>query len=160
MEPDQAINEAHAALADEDLDDAAALKRAVDVLSAANPTWSWVGVYLVVGDNLILGPFAGPDTEHTQIPIGTGICGTAVESGRNMVVGDVKIYDNYLACSPGTQSELVLLIRDDGDIVGEFDIDSDDLEAFSPVDLDSLRPLADLAAPRCRRLAAALSDAG
>jgi GAF domain-containing protein len=157
MEPDQAINEAHAALNDDGLDDEGALRRVVEVLSAAHPTWSWVGVYLLVGDTLVLGPYVGPDTEHTRIPVGTGICGAAVESGRNLVVGNVKASDNYLACSPGTQSELVLLIKDDGDIVGEIDIDSDDLDAFSPADLDSLRPLADVAGIRCRRLAATLS---
>jgi L-methionine (R)-S-oxide reductase len=157
MEPDQAINEAHAALNDEALDDEGALRRVVEVLSAANPTWSWVGVYLLVGDTLVLGPYVGPDTEHTRIPVGTGICGAAIESGRNMVIGNVKESDSYLACSPGTQSELVLLIKDDGDIVAEIDIDSDDLDAFSPADLDSLRPLADVAGIRCRRLAATLS---
>ena len=157
MEPDQAIDEAHAALNDETLDDEAALRRVVELLSAANPTWSWVGIYLLIGDTLVLGPYVGPDTEHTRIPVGTGICGSAVESGRNLAVGNVKVYGNYLACSPGTQSELVLLIKDDGDIVGEIDIDSDDLDAFSPGDMDSLRPLADVAGLRCRRLAATLS---
>lgn len=156
MEPDQAIDNAHAALTNDDLDDETALRRMVEVLSEAHPTWSWVGIYLLAGDTLVLGPFVGPDTEHTRIPVGTGICGAAVETGRNMVVGDVKVFDNYLACSPGTQSEMVVLIRDDGDIVGQIDIDSDDLDAFSPEDLDSLRPLADLAGPRCRRLAATL----
>jgi L-methionine (R)-S-oxide reductase len=157
MDPDQAINEAHAALNDDALDDETALRRVVEALSAAHPNWSWVGVYLRVGDTLVLGPYVGPDTEHTRIPVGTGICGTAVETGRNMVVGDVKLYDNYLACSPGTQSELVLNLKDDGDIVGVIDIDSDDLEAFSPADLDSLRPLADVAGVRCRRMAATLT---
>jgi len=156
MEPDQAINEAHAALSDEGMDDAAALRRVVEVLSESHPMWSWVGVYLLVGDKLILGPYVGPDTEHTEIPVGTGVCGEAVETGRNLVIGNVKQYGNYLACSPSTQSELVLLIKDEGDIVGELDIDSDDLDAFSPEDLDSLRPLADVAGVRCRRLAAAL----
>src|SRR2546423_5489160 len=157
MGSDQAINEAHAALNDDALDDEAALRRVVELLAAAHPTWSWVGVYLLVGDTLILGPYVGPETEHTRIPVGTGICGAAVESGRNMVIGDVKVFDNYLACSPGTQSELVLLIKDDGDIVGEIDIDSDDLDAFSPQDVDSLRPVAEVAGARCRRLAATLS---
>ncbi len=157
MKPEEALNEAHAALADEAIDDAAALKRTVEVLSAAHPTWSWVGVYLLVGDKLILGPFVGPDTEHTEIPVGKGLCGLAVESGRNTVVGDVSVLDNYLACSPDTRSEMVVLIKDDGDIVGEFDIDSDELDGFGPTDLDSLRPLADLAGARCRRLAEALS---
>jgi L-methionine (R)-S-oxide reductase len=157
MEPDQAIDNAHAALTNDDLDDETALRRVVEVLQAAHPTWSWIGVYLLVGDTLVLGPYVGPDTEHTRIPVGTGICGAAVESGRNMVIGDVKVYPDYLACSPGTQSELVLLIKDDGDIVGEIDIDSDELDAFSPQDLDSLRPVGDVAGLRCRRLAATLS---
>jgi L-methionine (R)-S-oxide reductase len=157
MEPDQALNEALAALADDDLGDEEALRRAVDALFASHPTWSWVGVYLLVGDTLVLGPYAGAPTEHTRIPVGTGVCGMAVEQGRNMVVGDVKVLDNYLACSPGTQSEMVILIRDDGDIVGQFDLDSDELAAFKPEDLDALRPLADLAGPRCRRLAGTLA---
>ena len=156
MEPDQALNEAHIALADEAVDDETALRRAVDALFASHPTWSWVGVYVLVGDTLVLGPYAGAPTEHTRIPIGTGVCGMAVEQGRNMVVGDVKVIENYLACSPETRSEMVVLIRDDGDIVGQFDVDSDELDAFAPGDLDSLRPLADLAGPRCRRLAAKL----
>ncbi len=157
MDRDQALNEAQTALANEALDDAAALRQVVEVLSGAYPAWSWVGVYLLVGDKLILGPFVGPDTEHTEIPVGTGVCGQAVESGRNMVIGNVKQYGDYLACSPSTQSEMVLLIKDDGDIVGELDIDSDDLDAFAPEDLDALRPLAALAGPRCRRLVEALS---
>ena len=157
MEPDQAIDNAHAALNNEDLDDETALRTMVEVLSTAHPTWSWVGIYFLVGDTLVLGPYVGPDTEHTRIPVGTGICGTAVETGRNMVIGNVKGYDNYLACSPGTQSELVLLVKDDGDVVAELDIDSDDLDAFNPEDMDSLRPLADAAGLRCRRLAATLS---
>jgi L-methionine (R)-S-oxide reductase len=157
MDRDQALNEAQTVLTDKAVDDAAALHRMVEVLSDAHPAWSWVGVYLLVGDKLILGPFVGPDTEHTEIPVGTGVCGQAAESGRNMVIGDVKQYGEYLACSPNTQSEMVLLIKDDGDIVGELDIDSDDLNAFAPEDLDALRPLAALAGPRCRRLAAALS---
>lgn len=157
MEPDEATDVAHAALNDEALDDETALRRVVEALSAAHPNWGWVGVYVLVGDTLVLGPYVGPDTEHIRIPVGSGICGTAVESGRNMVVGDVKLYGNYLACSAATQSELVLNLRDGGDIVGVLDIDSDDRDAFSPADLDALRPLADVAGLRCRRLAATLS---
>lgn len=158
MDREQALNEAQTVLTDKAVDDAAALRRVVEMLSDAHPAWSWVGVYLLVGDKLVLGPFVGPDTEHTEIPIGAGVCGQAVESGRNMVIGDVKQYrGEYLACSPSTQSEMVLLIKDDGDIAGVLDVDSDDLNAFAPEDLDALRPLAALAGPRCRRLAAQLS---
>jgi GAF domain-containing protein len=158
MDREQALNEAQTVLTDEAVDDAAALRRLVELLSEAHPAWSWVGIYLLVGDKLILGPFVGPDTEHTEIPVGRGVCGQAVESGRNMVIGDVRQYaGEYLACSASTQSEMVLLVRDDGDIVGQFDVDSDELNAFAPEDLDAIRPLANLAGPRCRRLAAELA---
>ena len=66
-------------LADDD-----ALRSVVDGLSAARPRWGWVGIYLLVGDTLVLGPFVGPPTEHTRIPVGRGVCGTAVAEDRNV----------------------------------------------------------------------------
>jgi L-methionine (R)-S-oxide reductase len=156
MGADAAFNQAYAALTDKGLSDEEALRKAVMALAAGHPTWGWVGVYFLSGDTLVLGPFAGPETEHTRIPLGSGVCGTAADQGRNIVVDDVTELDNYLACSPGTRSEMVVLIRDGDDIVGQFDVDSDDLGAFQPDDVDILRPLAELAGPRCRRLADAL----
>src|SRR5581483_8775199 len=117
-----------------DPSDEAALRRVVEILAATHPSWGWVGVYLLVGDTLVLGPFVGPPTEHTRIPVGRGVCGTAVAEDRNVVVEDVRHLDNYLACSVGTRSEIVVLIRDGGDVVGQFDVDSDDLAAFGPAD--------------------------
>jgi GAF domain-containing protein len=156
MEPDDALAEAEAALAG-DLPDDAAIRRVVEALAATHPNWAWVGVYLLAGDTLVLGPFVGPPTEHTRIPVGVGVCGTAVAQGANMTVDDVGELDNYLACSVGTRSELVVLIRDGGDVVGQFDVDSDDLAAFGPADEALLERLAALAGPRCRRLATALA---
>jgi L-methionine (R)-S-oxide reductase len=156
MGSDAALDQAYAALADKALSDEDALRKAVVTLAAGHPTWNWVGIYLLAGDTLVLGPFAGPETEHTRIPLGSGVCGTAADQGRNLVVDDVTKLDNYLACSPGTRSEMVVLIRDGADIVGQFDVDSDDLGAFQPDDVDNLRPLAELAGPRCRRLVDAL----
>jgi L-methionine (R)-S-oxide reductase len=106
---------------------------------------------------LVLGPFVGPPTGHTRIPVGRGVCGTAVAEARNVVVDDVRDLDNYLACSVGTRSEIVVLIRDGGEIVGQFDVDSDDAAAFGPSDEALLERLAVLAGPRCRRLAATLA---
>ena len=139
-----------------DLPDDDALRAVVEVLAAAHPAWGWVGVYLLAGDMLVLGPFVGPPTEHTRIPVGVGVCGTAVAERRNVVVDDVRDLDNYLACSVGTRSEIVVLIRDGDDVVGQFDVDSDDVAAFGPADEALLEHLAALAGPRCRRLAAAL----
>jgi len=157
MEPEDTRAEAEALLTGE-LPDADAVRRVVEVLAAAHPTWGWVGVYLLVGDALVPGPFVGPPTEHTRIPIGIGVCGTAVARNANIVVDDVRRLDNYLACSVGTRSEIVVLIRDGGDVVGQFDVDSDDVGAFGPADEALLEDLAALAGPRCRRLAAALAD--
>lgn len=143
-----------------DLDDEEALRRVVQGLAAAHATWGWVGVYLLAGDTLVLGPYVGPPTEHTRIPVGRGVCGTAVAEDRNVVVEDVRALDNYLACSVGTRSEIVVLIRDGGDVVGQFDVDSDDAGAFGPADEALLERLAARAGPRCRRLAAATFAAG
>jgi GAF domain-containing protein len=148
---------AEAVLLDESLSDDAALRRVVELLAGAHPTWGWVGIYLLVGHTLVLGPFVGPPTDHTRIPVGTGVCGTAVTEDRNIVVDDVRAVDNYLACSIETSSEIVVLIRDAGDVVGQFDVDSDDVAAFGPADEALLERLAALAGPRCRRLAATLA---
>lgn len=162
MEPDDrpgpggGLAEAEALLAG-DLPDGAALQGVVEALAATHPAWGWVGVYLLVGDTLVLGPFVGPPTDHSRIPVGTGVCGTAVAEDRNLVVDDVRSLDNYLACSVGTRSELVVLIRDAGEVVGQFDVDSDDVAAFGAEDEALLAHLAVLAGPRCCRLAAALA---
>ena len=140
-----------------DLGDEEALRRVVEGLAIAHPGWGWVGIYLLVGEMLVLGPSVGPPTEHTRIPVGRGVCGTAVAEDRNIVVTDVRELDNYLACSVGTRSEIVVLIRDGDGVVGQFDIDSDDVGAFGPADEALLARLAVLAGPRCRRLAGGLT---
>ena len=153
----RAATTAAEALLTGDLPDEVALRGVVEALAGAHPAWGWVGVYLLVGDTLVLGPSVGPPTVHRRIPVGAGVCGTAVADDRNVVVDDVTELDNYLACSLGTRSEIVVLIRDQGDVVGQFDVDSDDLAAFGPADETLLGHLAVLAGPRCRRLAAALA---
>jgi len=99
----------------------------------AHPLWDWSGIYLLVGDILVLGPRTAP-VDHSRIGIGEGVCGTAVSEDRNQVVEDVREVENYLACSLHTRSELVVLIRDEGRVVGEFDIDSDTVGAFTHED--------------------------
>jgi GAF domain-containing protein len=157
---DEAAREAEAlaAILAGDATDDVALRRVVEALAELRPAWGWVGVYLLAGDTLVLGPYAGPATEHTRIPVGKGVCGTAVAEDRNVVVEDVTTLDNYLACSVGTRSEIVVLIRDGGELVGQFDVDSDEVGAFGPEDEALLERLARLAGPRCRRLAARLAQ--
>lgn len=82
---------------------------------------------------LELGPYIGAKSEHTRIPVGRGVCGTAVAKNEDQNVPDVHASDNYLACSLETKSELVVLIRDSsGKILGQIDIDSHLPNAFGP----------------------------
>jgi L-methionine (R)-S-oxide reductase len=120
----------------------------------ARPLWDWSGIYLLVGDTLVLGPRTAP-ADHSRIAIGEGVCGTAVSEDRNQVVEDVREVENYLACSIHTRSELVVLIRDSGKIVGEFDIDSDTVGAFGHEDEALLEEIGTLVSGRVASLAAA-----
>ncbi len=104
--------------------------------------YDWVGFYLVENDELVLGPFVGESTEHTNIDFGEGICGQAAESKDTFVVDDVSKEDNYLSCSVKVQSEIVIPIFKDGEIAGEIDIDSHQREAFSEKDKRLLEDIA------------------
>lgn len=113
------------------------------------PRYSWVGIYWVDGGDLVLGPWNGPAaTEHTRIPVGTGVCGAAAASGRTEVVADVSRDPRYLACFPSTRSEIVVPIIKEGRVIGEIDIDSDRLAAFGPEDQRFLEEVAALVAAR------------
>ncbi len=122
----------------------------------ARPLWDWSGIYLLAGDTLVLGPRTAP-ADHSRIAIGEGVCGTAVSEDRNQMVEDVREVENYLACSIHTRSELVVLIRDSGRIVGEFDIDSDTVGAFTSEDEALLEEIGVLVSGRVASLAAAYS---
>ncbi len=118
------------------------------------PSWDWSGIYLLAGDTLVLGPATAP-ADHSRIAVGEGVCGTAVAEDKNQVIDDVREVENYLACSIHTRSELVVLIRQGAKIVGQFDIDSDTVGAFTDEDERLLDELAGLVAPRVAGLAAA-----
>ena len=116
---------------------------AVDYLAVTFPSFNWVGIYVLRGDTLELGPYIGAATEHTRIKVGVGVCGTAVARNEDMNVPDVHALDNYLACSLETASELVVLIRDaDGRVLGQIDIDSHTPNAFGPAEEAAVRQVA------------------
>jgi len=118
-------------------------RAAVRAIGAAFPQATWVGIYWVEGHELVLGPYEGPATEHTRIAAGQGVCGTALATDEDVLVDDVRTLDNYLACSPTVRSEVVVLIRAHGAIVGQFDLDADTVGAFSEDDRCVLRAAAD-----------------
>ena len=126
------------------------LQAVVDVLHDRIDHYSWVGIYLVEGHDLVLGPWNGPDaTEHVRIPVGQGVCGAAAASGQTEVVDDVNADPRYLACFPSTRSEIVVPIAYEDIVVGEIDIDSDRPAAFGEDDRVFLERVALLISPYC-----------
>jgi len=126
------------------------LRAVVEVLHDRFEHYSWVGIYLVEGEELALGPWKGPEaTEHVRIPVGQGICGAAAASGQTEVVDDVDADPRYLACFPSTRSEIVVPIAYEGRVVGEIDIDSDRPAAFDEEDRAFLERVALLISPHC-----------
>lgn len=123
----------------------ALLRQAVKRIAKADPRFDWVGVYLLNGEKneLWLHNYVGSPTEHAQIPVGTGICGTAVAEKKNITVDDVSAVANYLACDPDVQSEMVVLIRAGDEIFGQIDIDSSDKAAFKDEDEATVAAVAD-----------------
>lgn len=122
----------------------ALLRKAVRSISTADDRYDWVGVYLVgEGEELWLHNYIGEPTLHAKIPVGTGICGKAVAERRNYNIKDVSKEESYLACSPDTKSELVILIRAGDEIYGEIDLDSEELAAFTEDDEIALISIAD-----------------
>src|SRR5438445_11680483 len=113
------------------------------VLRRGFAKYAWVGVYLVEGNELVLKAWTGPQaTQHVRIPIGEGICGLAARTKTTIVVGDVSKDPRYLECFPDTRSEIVVPILKGGVAIGEIDIDSTALDAFSPEDRAFLEELA------------------
>lgn len=99
--------------------------------------------YMLHGDELRLEAYAGRDTEHTRIPVGQGVCGTAVATGEDQNVPDVSAVGNYLACNTFTKSELVVLIRRGDSILGQLDIDSDVENGFGDAEQQAVKEVAD-----------------
>jgi len=122
------------------------LGSAVHYVASLSPKFNWVGIYVLKGKFLELGPFIGAPSEHQRIAVGKGVCGTAVAENTDQNVADVRARDNYLACSLETRSELVVLIRDgqlpDSKILGQIDIDSHVANAFGPAEEESVRKVA------------------
>ncbi len=136
------------AILDRDGDDV--LGEVVESLHDGFEHYSWLGIYLVEGDDLVLGPWKGPEaTEHVRIPVGQGICGAAAATGETEIVDDVNADSRYLSCFPSTRSEIVVPIAHEGRVVGEIDIDSDQPAAFGEDDRAFLERVAALIAPHC-----------
>jgi GAF domain-containing protein len=125
-----------------------AMKQAVALLKDGVADYTWVGIYLLDGNELVLGPYVGKPSPHTRIPLGRGICGAAAAEKVTIVVDDVHADSRYLACSVETKSEIVVPIMQGTEVLGEIDIDSDKGSAFGTRDRELLEPIAALLAER------------
>ncbi|MGH7469184.1 MAG: GAF domain-containing protein [Longimicrobiales bacterium] len=123
----------------------AILREMVKQLKSSDDRYNFVGVYLHNPEEslLWLHNYVGESTEHARITVGEGVCGTAVSEKKDQNVGDVSTVDNYIACSPRTKSELVILIRAGDDIFGQIDIDAREKNAFPDKVEDNVRMIAD-----------------
>jgi GAF domain-containing protein len=142
--------------ADHEDDPTAVLANVSAVLKAHRPHYAWVGFYMF-GRNpqeMILGPYQGPPTCTTRIPIGAGMCGLAARERRTVVLSDVRTDPRYIACSPTVRSEIVAPLLDGERVLGVLDVDSDDIDAFAGEDQALLERVASYVAEKWRRSSA------
>ena len=119
------------------------LQLACERLRGLGAPYTSVYAYMLAGPELVLEAFAGRETEHSRIPVGQGVCGTAAALGEDQNVPDVRAVDNYLACNLETRSELVVLIRRGSTVLGQIDVDSDVPAGFTDQHHRAVKAVAD-----------------
>jgi L-methionine (R)-S-oxide reductase len=124
-------------------------QKLVEYLYEKFPIYDWIGIYWLEEGHLKLKSWKGEKpTEHTEIPLGVGLCGLAAQEGKTIRSDSVKTDPRYLACFPETESEIVVPIKSGDKILGEIDIDSKLPSAFSELDQEYLETLAFLLAKK------------
>ena len=118
------------------------------LLNGALQEINWAGFYLMTDGDLLLGPFQGK-TACIRIPVGKGVCGTAVSQNKTQLVADVHQFPGHIACDSASNSEIVVPIRAGGKIVGVLDIDSPRFSRFDEQDRQGLEELTELLAKGC-----------
>src|SRR6185437_15359788 len=104
-------------------DRVANLANAAAVLYDRLPELNWAGFYLLQGSTLVLGPFQGKPA-CVRIPLGQGVCGTAAARRTSICVPDVHAFPGHIACDSLSESELVVPLLLDGQLIGVLDLDS------------------------------------
>lgn len=129
-------NEISTILSNADLDVLNQLSAICELVQTAIPNYDWVGFYFANHEEktLHLKAFSGDPTDHTIIPFGKGICGQVAVSHSNFIVPDVMAQDNYISCGIDVKSEIVIPLFVDEVNVGQIDIDSHTLDAFTSED--------------------------
>ena len=129
-------------LADGETDTIALMATTVCELHMGDDRFDWVGFYRNIGnETLKIGPYQGGHGCLT-IPFSRGVCGACARTGQIQLIDDVDEFDDHIACSATTRSELVLPVHDaKGALIGVLDIDSDEPEAFDEEDAEALAAL-------------------
>src|SRR4029450_12018688 len=133
---------------DSEPDQDRAMATAVATLKRRMPDYSWVGIYLLDRNELVLGPFEGKPSPHTRIPLGRGICGAAASEKATIIVDEVHADPPELACTGQNHSEIVVPIMAGEHVLGDIAIDSDRHAAFGAADKTLLEAVAALLAAR------------
>ncbi|ABX42387.1 GAF domain-containing protein [Lachnoclostridium phytofermentans] len=118
------------------------------LLNQALKDINWVGFYLMKKGSLILGPFQGK-VACIHIPVGRGVCGTAVNEGKTQIVKDVHEFPGHIACDSASNSEIVIPMKKNGTILGVLDIDSPKFHRFDEVDAEYLEQIITLLVECC-----------
>ena len=119
------------------------------LLFHALPGLNWAGLYLLKGGELVLGPFQGKPA-CVRIPLGSGVCGTAAEARRTVVVENVHEFPGHIACDADSNSEVVVPLVRGGELLGVLDLDSPSLGRFDAEDAAGLEALAGIFVERVR----------
>jgi len=130
------------ALIGDETDAVANMANAAGLLWESLPDVNWVGFYRNVGGELVLGPFQGRPA-CIRIAFGSGVCGAAAETRQVQLVEDVHAFPGHIACDSASNSEIVLPLIRDGELLGVLDIDSPLHARFDAEDEAGLRPIAD-----------------
>ncbi len=127
------------ALTEDETDEVALMATVVCEVHHADTRFDWTGFYRVTEPELLkIGPYQGGHG-CLVIPFSRGVCGAAARSGEVQLVADVEAFPDHIACASSTRSELVLPVRNAaGDLIAVFDIDSDQVDAFTPRDATAL----------------------
>lgn len=128
------------------------LNTVVIKIDAFSDGYNWTGIYMMKEDHLEVGPYIGEETPHTHIELNQGICGAAVSNQRTIVVDDVNADPRFLACSIKTKSEIVVPLMDGENVLGEIDIDSNQLSFFTDDDKQMLEKIAEILVNRLKQI--------
>ena len=128
------------------------LQKTVELIDAFSPDFNWTGFYMLRNGVLEVGPYVGPETEHTRIELNSGICGAAATQKQSVVIDDVNADKRFLACSITTRSEIVVPLMYGDECLGEIDIDSDRPSNFTNDDRKMLEEIASVIVERLKNV--------